>query len=124
PRPTVHVVTRVIDDVLSEAALERRSQARTFDRAQPYVDSVRGLRVERGRATASVQGSRVYVVDLRWGRDGIDGQCTCPDSESGNFCKHLVAAGLAVLDSAGPPTTEAGRSAVEHYLHASGGDAA
>jgi hypothetical protein len=106
----------VIDDVLSEVALERRSQARTFNRAQPYVASVRGLRVQRGRATASVQGTHVYVVDLRWGRDGIDGECSCPDSASGNFCKHLVAVGLAVLDAAAAPTTDAGRSAVEQYL--------
>ena len=109
-------MARVIDDVLSEAALERRSDARTFARAQSYVDRVRGLRVESGRATASVQGSRVYVVDLRWDRDGIDGECTCPDSASGNFCKHLVAVGLAVLDAAGPPPSDAGRTAVEHYL--------
>jgi hypothetical protein len=106
----------VIDDVLSEVALERRSQARTFHRAQLYVASVRGLRVQRGRATASVQGTHVYVVDLRWSRDGIDGECTCPDSATGNFCKHLVAVGLAVLDAAAAPTTDAGRSGVEQYL--------
>jgi hypothetical protein len=63
-----------------------------------------------------VQGTHVYVVDLRWGRDGIDGECTCPDSASGNFCKHLVAVGLAVLDAAAAPATDAGRSTVEQYL--------
>src|SRR4029453_9385897 len=79
----------VIDDVLSEVALERRSQARTFHRAQPYVASVRGLRVQRGRATASVQGTHVYVVDLRWGCAGTDGEATCPAPASGRPPRRL-----------------------------------
>ncbi|WP_083663251.1 SWIM zinc finger family protein [Actinomyces mediterranea] len=41
-------------------------------------------------------------VTLRWNDDGVTGQCTCPHFADGNFCKHLVALGLAVVDAAHP----------------------
>jgi uncharacterized Zn finger protein len=45
---------------------------------------------------ASIQAKRVYVVELSWA-DGLEGACSCPHNAAGNFCKHLIAVGLAVL---------------------------
>lgn len=42
---------------------------------------------------------RVYTVELDWSGALPDGSCTCRHHADGNFCKHLVATGLAALDS-------------------------
>ena len=64
-----------------------------------YVRYVRGLRAAAPRACASVQAKRVYAVELDWSGPQPDGYCTCPHAANGHFCKHLVAVGLAVIDS-------------------------
>ena len=72
---------------------------RSYARGEDYVRYVRGLRVTAGRAYASVQARRVYTVALDWSGPQPDGFCTCPHAADGHFCKHLVAVGLAVIDS-------------------------
>lgn len=86
---------------LTEAALLRAAGGTSFDRGQDYVRYVHGLRVDGSTATASIQAKRVYLVDLDWSGDTPTGRCTCPHHVKGNFCKHLVAVGLAVLDASG-----------------------
>ncbi len=72
----------------------------SFVRGEDYVRYVHGLRVTDSGAAASIQARNVYLVDLQWSAS-LTGHCTCPHHASGNFCKHLVALGLAVLDSRG-----------------------
>jgi uncharacterized Zn finger protein len=86
---------------LTEAALLRAAGGTSFDRGQDYVGYVHGLRVDGSTATASIQAKRVYLVDLDWSDDTPTGRCTCPHHVKGNFCKHLVAVGLVVLDASG-----------------------
>jgi uncharacterized Zn finger protein len=76
-----------------------------FGRGKDYVQYVHGLTVSNAWARASIQAKRVYAVELSW-QDGISGACTCPHNAEGNFCKHLVATGLAVLGPATPPPTQ------------------
>ena len=59
-----------------------------------------GLRVTGTRAVASVQAKRVYRVELSWDPE-LGGRCSCPHHDGGQFCKHLVAVGLAVLTEQG-----------------------
>jgi len=84
---------------LSETALLMVAGDRVYGRAEDYVRYVRGLRITAEKASASVQAKRVYAVELDWSGPQPDGSCTCPHHSDGNFCKHLVAVGLAVIDS-------------------------
>jgi uncharacterized Zn finger protein len=84
---------------LSERALQKEAGDRSFARGEDYVRYVRGLRITAEKASASVQAKRLYTVDLDWSGPQPDGSCTCAHYADGNFCKHLVAVGLAVIDS-------------------------
>ena len=65
------------------------------------MDRVRSLRFDGSRATALVDGSDVYKVALDCSAAALDGTCTCLDAvEFGEFCKHLVAVGLALVGRA------------------------
>ncbi|MCH9735939.1 MAG: hypothetical protein K0U78_15545 [Actinomycetia bacterium] len=84
---------------LSERALLIVAGDRVYGRGGDYVRYVRGLRITAEKAYASVQAKRVYTVELDWSGPQPDGFCTCPHAAEGHFCKHLVAVGLAVIDS-------------------------
>src|SRR6476619_735330 len=77
----------------------------TCARREDYVFYVRGLRATAFKAYASIQAKNVYTVGLDWSVPLPDGACTCRHHADGNFCKHLVATGLAAIDT--------GRVAVE-----------
>jgi uncharacterized Zn finger protein len=93
-----HVFTE--DDLLAAAG------PAVFGRGEEYVRYVHGLQVRGDEATASIQAKRVYVVRLVWSRRALDGECSCPHNAEGNFCKHLVAVGLAVLGGERPPLVD------------------
>lgn len=84
---------------LSEAALLTVAGDRVYSRGEDYVRYVRGLRIGADKAYASVQAKRVYTVEIDWSGRLPDGSCTCPHRADGSFCKHLVAVGLAAIDS-------------------------
>lgn len=84
---------------LSERALLEVAGDRSYARGEDYVRYVRGLRITAEKAYASVQAKRVYAVELDWSGPQPDGFCTCPHAGNGHFCKHLVAVGLAAIDS-------------------------
>ena len=96
---------------LTEDRLLRAAGETIFARGEEYVRYVHGLRVVEDRASATIQAQRVYRVELDWSRTSVDGECTCPHWADGNFCKHLVAVGLAALDETTPEPTEAETSA-------------
>lgn len=84
---------------LSEAALQAAAGQTSFVRGEDYVRYVHGLRTTESTAHASIQARNVYLVDLDWSGRRLSGQCTCPHHARGNFCKHLVAVGLAAIDA-------------------------
>ena len=90
---------------LDEQRLLTRAGETVFGRGEDYVRYVHGLVVRDRRATASIQARNVYVVELDWSGREIDGSCTCPFNVGGEFCKHLVAVGLAAIDAAGSDGT-------------------
>jgi hypothetical protein len=63
---------------LSETALLTAAGDRVYRRGEDYVRYVRGLRIAAEKAY---------------------GYCTWPHHSDGNFCKHLVAVGLATIYS-------------------------
>lgn len=97
---------------LSEQGLLAQAGETIFGRGEEYVRYVHGLVVRDQRATASIQARNVYVVELDWSGRELAGSCSCPFNSGGEFCKHLVAVGLAVIDAAGsegPVTSELDR---------------
>jgi uncharacterized Zn finger protein len=102
---------------LSESALLNVAGDRSYARGEDYVRYVRGLRITSEKAHASVQAKRVYTVELDWSGPEPDGVCTCPHAGDGHFCKHLVAVGLAVLDSGAVDDTSRRDSALEATVH-------
>lgn len=88
-----------VDISLSETALLTAAGDRVYGRGEDYVRYVRGLRIATEKAYASVQAKQVYTVELDWSGLLPDGYCTCPHHSDGNFCKHLVAVGLATIYS-------------------------
>lgn len=84
---------------LSEDSLLEAAGDVVYRRGDDYVRYVRGLRTTEHKAHASIQAKKVYTVELDWSDRLPDGSCTCPHNADGNFCKHLVATGLAAIDS-------------------------
>jgi tetratricopeptide (TPR) repeat protein len=103
---------------LSEAALLVVAGDRVYGRGEDYVRYVRGLRITAEKASASVQAKRVYTVELDWSGPQFDGCCTCPHAAEGNFCKHMVAVGLAVIDSGAVGDASQAASALEATVQA------
>lgn len=89
-----------------------------FARGEDYVRYVHGLRITGATAQASVQAKRVYTVELDWSGNGLKGWCSCPHHDEGFFCKHLVAVGLAAIDSGQVPVDdEADDDTIEAAVH-------
>ena len=101
---------------LTESALAAAAGTRSFGHGESLVRAVRGLRTTEGRATGSVQGRSVYAVELTWDQGSLRGSCTCPHAARGNFCKHMVALGLAALDGEMRVPSSPAQSAVDSYL--------
>ncbi|MFD9480006.1 SWIM zinc finger domain-containing protein [Streptomyces nojiriensis] len=75
--------------------------ARSFERGVGYLSAVSRLDIGDEAITATVDGSDTYEVELTEdGADGLTGWCNCPYGQEGNFCKHCVAVGQAVLGQA------------------------
>ncbi|MEV6734403.1 MULTISPECIES: SWIM zinc finger family protein [unclassified Streptomyces] len=85
----------------TEEDLRRLAGARSFERGVGYLSAVSRLEIGDETITATVDGSDAYEVELTEDEDGrFSGWCDCPYGQEGNFCKHCVAVGLAVLGQA------------------------
>ncbi|MYT23046.1 hypothetical protein GTW69_22620 [Streptomyces sp. SID7760] len=80
--------------------LRRLAGARSFERGLEYLSCVSALEIGERTITATVDGTDVYGVELTEHENGLTGWCDCPHGQEGNFCKHCVAVGLAVLQQA------------------------
>lgn len=81
----------------SDNDLRQLAGFRSYSAGQDYVREVSGLECGSAEATATVHGTAPYQVRLS-NRDGaLGGDCSCLWAQEGNFCKHCVAVGLAVL---------------------------
>lgn len=90
--------------MISLAILEDLAGTAAFQRGEEYfsMGAVRRLQATKDKATAKVDGSETYLVELRDDDGELAYDCTCPRAADGYFCKHCVAVGLAWLaDQAG-----------------------
>lgn len=93
----------MLADNLSPAKLKKLAGPAVFARGEAYFNSaaVSRMKVIDDVLSARVTGSHPYAVKL-WEEDGgIEYECSCPQGEDGNFCKHCVAVGLAWLSETG-----------------------
>lgn len=89
----------MLTDHLSPAKLTKLAGPSVFARGEAYFnsDAVSRMKMIDDMLSAKVAGSYSYAVKL-WEEDGgIEYECSCPQGEDGNFCKHCVAVGLAWL---------------------------
>ena len=89
----------MLADLITRKALQDLAGTITFQRGEDYFsnEAVSRLRVAEEKVSARVEGSDMYHVEL-WDDDGdLDYECSCPQGDEGNFCKHCVAVGLTWL---------------------------
>lgn len=109
--------------LISQTSLRKLAGEKYFERGLAYFreGAVERLVSHGDRIIARVAGTDVYTIKL-W-RDGrrLDWSCTCPLGQDGEFCKHVVATGLAWLDQkAGPEQrTSPEIAAIRKFLEAS-----
>jgi uncharacterized Zn finger protein len=74
---------------------------RSYQRGFGYVEVVGDLGDLPDGVVATVHGTGRYRARLTGREDGaLDGDCSCPYGQDGNFCKHCVAVGLRLLGEA------------------------
>ncbi len=91
---------------LQESDLENIAGDLVFARGVGYLPLVYDLKSGTDRASARVEGSIPYRVELTWNGDSVTPSCECPHNEDGFFCKHLVALALVVLKGTDHPVAE------------------
>jgi uncharacterized Zn finger protein len=120
----------------TEDELLQAAGPKSFERGLEYVEAVEELEFEGAEINAIVTGSYEYDVTIWRERGTLQGQCSCPWSQEGNFCKHCVAVGLAVLtasatdergtggagDTAGAARIPIGRADLEAWIDALSAD--
>jgi len=88
--------------VINLLELKRLATSRSLARGEAYFKDgrVHDLEADEGTCTAIVSGQEDYSVTLSSTENEINYSCDCPIGLEGEFCKHLVAVGLASLNSA------------------------
>jgi len=89
-----------LGDLLTLGWIMGMADSRSFERGAKYQEDgfVQSVVEGLNSVSARVIGSRPYTVRFHIEKGGLESSCTCPWAEEGNFCKHMVAAGLAWLE--------------------------
>jgi len=96
-------MSETLQDLLDEKDLRDFAGYEIFVRGFAYYRSGR-VEIESANqeeARVRVRGTRYYYVNLWTSRGELGVMCTCPHAESGWFCKHMVASGIAVQEYLG-----------------------
>jgi uncharacterized Zn finger protein len=95
--------------------LKNLTNDRSFARGEAYFNEgrVSNLAEREGVLTAVVSGQKDYRVELQLEDGEIEYSCDCPVGLDGEFCKHLVAAGLAWIKPHLKPTPRTGKKTRE-----------
>jgi hypothetical protein len=89
-----------LDEQLTYDKIAERTDPRSLSLGEDYfrTGAVHELDVWENRVTAEVLGSELYKVTLTAVKAGLEYDCECPyHDETGVFCKHCVAVGLAYV---------------------------
>ncbi len=88
-------------EMLIPADLLDKAGSTYFARGENYFEhgNVQAVREREGIIRATVDGTQPYKTAISITEDGLLGKCSCPLGQDGEFCKHLVATGLAYIES-------------------------
>jgi uncharacterized Zn finger protein len=88
-----------LNEWITRSALEEYADPTVYQRGEVYFrqGAVTRLRDAGAKATARVNGTEAYDVELWTDGEEFGYACTCLHAAEGHFCKHCVAAGLAFL---------------------------
>lgn len=102
--------------VLTPIALRQLADPRSYARGEEYFADgrVQALSEHAGKIVATVHGSEPYSVELWQKGEELAYDCSCPRGEDGDFCKHCVAVGLALLT--GPSVKSAGKRSQPRHI--------
>ncbi len=101
----------------TDADLRDLAGPRSYERGLAYADVVTGVGDLPDGVVATVHGHGRYRVRLTGGEDqALEGECSCPYGQDGNFCKHCVAVGLHLLRDDAPPKTPGKQTGLEAFL--------
>ncbi len=86
------------EEIFSDSRLRSLGGSTIFERGRSYFlqGRVELISLEGTRAHLHVLGSFEYCVDILIDYGDFYAECICPHAESGYFCKHIVAACLAL----------------------------
>jgi uncharacterized Zn finger protein len=109
----------MLDDLITRKALQDLAGNITFQRGEEYFsnEAVSRVRVAEAKVSARVEGSDTYHVELRDDDGDFDYECSCPQGDEGNFCKHCVAVGLTWLAGKKVEGKSAGASGKKKKKH-------
>ena len=88
--------------LISRGLLRSLAGEPSYSRGEEYFEEgrVTNIRIEEDVVSARVRGSYPYRIELWEENEELNYSCSCPfHQDSGAFCKHCVAAGLAVLQA-------------------------
>lgn len=88
------------EESLDEGTLEMYAGTGAFHRGMKYYGErrVQILAASDTRIEATVDGTRVYRVELTRSERATGWDCTCPAAADGSFCKHCVAVAAQMLE--------------------------
>lgn len=89
-----------LKQVLTAQTLRENAGTIYYFRGRDYFDdgSVGKLTCSDNAVSATVSGTQPYTVKLFSKNNTLQGSCSCPLGQDGEFCKHQVALGLAFLN--------------------------
>ncbi|HNB50404.1 MAG TPA: SNF2-related protein [Anaerolineales bacterium] len=87
-------------ELVSEQNLRRYAGNTSFNNGMAYYwqRKIELISLDEDTAHLHVQGTQQYCVDIEETSGSLYYNCSCPYGQSGNFCKHVVAAGLYLRD--------------------------
>ena len=76
------------------------AEPQVIERSQAYVAKMQIVQRSESNSHTQVRGSQTYTQTLSWDQNGFlkNYSCSCPHYAAGNFCKHLVAAVIALIE--------------------------
>lgn len=87
-------------ELLSEQNLRQYAGNSSFNHGMQYYwqRKVELVSLDEDSAHLHVTDTQQYCVDLEESGGTVYSECSCPNGQYGNFCKHIVAAGLYLRD--------------------------
>ncbi|WP_176012888.1 SWIM zinc finger domain-containing protein [Victivallis sp. Marseille-Q1083] len=101
-----------LKELITRQNLRKEAGDVYFKRGLDYFKAgqVQTLHLNDGRIEGKVAGSRFYHCSIESDGNGwFSGECSCPLGDDGEFCKHLVALGLAFIEGFETPQPTSGK---------------